>query len=107
MPILSIQSVYPGTNGSSVGHAWLTITNMNGSIESYGFYPKISNIPNGLDGPGRIDPDDRQRFPVPDRQSQDFYITDAQAQAIRDFADRTKQASYSFDGQGINDPNGT
>lgn len=42
---LTIKSVLPGTDGSTVGHAWITISDGVTST-SYGYYPK-----EGFDGP--------------------------------------------------------
>jgi hypothetical protein len=89
-PTLIIQSAFP-LNASTPGHVWLTIVGVNGTINTYGFYPKTS----GLSGPGEVKQDyDRVQHPVADVSSIPIPISEAQAQAIRDFA--AKPATYNW-----------
>ena len=105
---MTVRSVNPGTisiNGvrSNVGHAWIEITNTDGSVDSMGFYPITSN----WDAPGKIVRDDASNYFNRGLTSQTFEITDVQAQAVRSFADTTHNTgAYSLDGFGINNPFG-
>jgi hypothetical protein len=109
MPTLTVRSVMPGTmNGSTghpslVGHAWIEIQN-GSSVESFGFYPETSNPYQ----PGEVKGTDADDYRGEGDFSEGFYITEAQAQAIRDFAVISNQFStYAIFGGGTLNPFGT
>lgn len=96
MPYITIRSIAPGTIGnlgasSTWGHAWIEISdslyspNANGDPESFGFYPETDGQPYM---PGEIRDRDYDNFVGHGNSSPPIYITEEQAQALRDFADQ-------------------
>lgn len=93
MPYVTVRSVSPNTTGndaySFIGHAWFEIsdsqysTNPNGQPESFGFYPRQEHQPYM---PGEVKSVDYENFVGHGNSSPPIYITEAQAQRLRDFA---------------------
>ena len=105
MAIVIIHSNYPSVNPPSPGHTWIEIRHNDGSSEYYGYYPQAGGLGN-IDGPGKVEWEtDGNR--IPDRSSQEIYITSEQIGLIRDFVRYSEAGSYSLDGVGINDTVGT
>ena len=96
MPTLTINSVIPG-NSSVLGHAWIEIKGSSGANRSYGFYPQS----NSLSTPGEVRSSDSTNHPLPNNSSGPIEITESQATAIRDFADRSQSAYYQVTGAPI------
>ena len=110
MTTLIVRSVLPGTLGtngirSTVGHSWIEIHNSNGTVESFGYYPEVSSPY----APGEVKTTDASQFPsVLGFRSQPITITEAQAQAFRNFATVSNQfGTYSISGLGGLNPFGT
>ena len=110
MTTLIVRSVLPGTMGangirSTVGHSWIEIHNSNGTVESLGYYPEVSSPY----APGAVKTTDAGQFPsVVGFKSQPITITEAQAQAFRDFATITNQfGTYALLGNDGSNPFGT
>ncbi len=102
MPTIQIHSVYPGNN-SVAGHAWIQITNTDGRVESYGFYPAQTE----LNGPGDVKDIDADTHALPDNSSAPINISEAQAQKIRDFAAASELAHYDIWGGDVSTWGGT
>ncbi|MBK9595669.1 MAG: hypothetical protein IPO57_10030 [Rhodocyclales bacterium] len=98
MPYVTIRSVSPNTTGnrgaysySRIGHAWVEISDSqfsqmpNGGTESFGFYPEQEGQPYM---PGEVKSVDYDNFVGHGNSSPPIYITEEQAQALRDFADQ-------------------
>ncbi len=110
MTTLIVRSVLPGTLGTNgsrsiVGHSWIEIHNSNGTVESFGYYPKVSSPY----APGTVKTTDASQFPsVVGSSSQPITITEAQAQAFRDFATVTNQfGTYQLLGNDGSSPFGS
>lgn len=102
MPYVTIRSVSPNTTGnrgaySSVGHAWFEISDSqysstaDGAPESFGFYPEQPYQPYM---PGAVKSVDYQNFVGFGNSSPPLYITEEQAQALRDFADQVNDTGF-------------
>ena len=98
MPYVVLRSVDASTTGdqSSVGHAWIEITDSisstatGGGVESYGYYPE----PSSPLGPGDVKHNDATTHSGEGLTSQPMAITEEQAQQIRDYASQTSQTGW-------------
>ena len=101
MPYIAVRSVAPLTEGnqgafSYVGHAWVEISGSqvspDGKPESYGFYPE-SLSPYAA---GEVRHSDYDLYVGHGFSSQQFYVTEDQAQYVRLFALQADAGTYSI-----------
>jgi len=103
MPYVTVRSVNPNTTGnrgahSGIGHAWVEISDSqfspmpNGGTESFGFYPEQPGQPYM---PGTVKGTDYADFVGHGNSSPPIYITEAQAQSLRNFAGQVEATGFS------------
>ena len=108
MTFIVVRSVLPGTMGSDnvpsvVGHSWIEIHNSNGTVESLGYYPEVSSPY----APGEVKNIDANKFAGEGFSSQPINVSEAQAQAFRNFAFITNQfGTYQVLGNDGSNPGG-